>query len=310
MKCMRCGYQSPAPFNRCPACGAVQVVQQPVAVSPYKVKTKTRSGGETAAIVAAIVVSVISVIASIFIFLSFMSYVGSKIIASDEFGIDSFDDSDSDDYSGNFADFFKEFNKRNRDNNDSNATVGMNTPIQFKEKLYSFSEGDVETEYEVSMIETYRGEAALKLLEGATLPRYDEDKYDIYLVKFSISITNQEADAIVTAPMSNPVAYSSDADSLFTSDYSAIYNLDYANKYALISKGDTVDSWMGFIVDKDEQSPRILWNVYEDKAFRNSDPAISDPDAVEAGAAIEIIEDVSSDESAESSSSDDATSSD
>ena len=110
--------------------------------------------------------------------------------------------------------------------------------------------------------------------------------------------------------MSNPVAYSSDADSLFTSDYSAIYNLDYANKYALISKGDTVDSWMGFIVDKDEQSPRILWNVYEDKAFRNSDPAISDPDAVEAGAAIEIIEDVSSDESAESSSSDDATSSD
>ena len=167
------------------------------------------------------------------------------------------------------------------------SPAGMNTPIKFKEKLYSFSEGEVETEYEVSMTGVYRGEASLKLLDGAVLPIYNDAQYDIYLVRFSVKITDQEKDAIVTLPISNPAAYSSDSVSLFSNEFSAIDQLKYTNRFALIGTGQAVETWIAFIVDKDEKSPCIMWNRNENKAFRYAEEAISDPASVELGSAIE-----------------------
>ena len=311
MKCIKCGYTAPAQFNRCPSCGAVQVFQQPVTstVSPYKSKPAKRSGGETAAIVIAIIVAVISVIAALVIFVLYMSFTVSKVISSDDFDIDSFRDFTSDDNDEDMEEFFKDFNFGDEQYN-FKTPAGRNTPIKFKDKLYSFSEGEVETEYEVTMTETYRGEAALKLLEGAALPVYNDEMYDIYLVKFNVSITSQEKDAIVTFPMTNHAAYPSDSKSFFTDEYSFLSELDYANQYALISNGDTVETWAAFIVDKSEQSPCILWDRSENKAFRNQDEAISSPDSVASGAAIELKKDASSEDLSDEVASNDDSSSD
>lgn len=303
MKCIKCGYVLPGQFYQCPSCGTVQNVQYPVntAVSPYTVNpVKRRSGGETAAIVFAIIISIVSVIAAIVIFVSYTAYVASKAISEDKFNIDSFDQITSDE---DFENFFKDFNIGDG-NFGFNSPAGLNTPVKFKEKLYSFSEGEVETEYEVSMTGVYRGDASLKLLEGATLPIYNDDKYDIYLVRFSIRITDQDKDAIVTLPISNPAAYPSDSASIFSDEYSAIDKLNYLNKYALIGKDSTVETWIAFIVDKEEQNPNIMWKRFENKAFRNDGITITDPALVEAGAAID--KNVESD----SSSSDEVTESD
>ena len=309
MKCTRCGYQSPAQFGRCPYCGAVQTVGQPVAsASPYTVKASKRSGGETAAIVTAITVSIISVVAAFFIFIAFMSYMGSKIMSGVDFSSDSFGDFDSDEFEDKFDSFF-DFS----DNNEIGSVkspVGMNTPLKFKEKLYSFSEGEVETEYEVAMTETYRGEAALKLLEGAALPIYNDQIYEIYLVRFNVTITDQKKDAIVTMPIVDAVAYPSDSARLFYDEFETSDGLDYANKYALIQKGDTLETWVAFIIDKDEQSPVIMWNEFENKAFCNKNQAVSSADSLEAGSALEKKDVVSSEEADEEISSESDTSSD
>ena len=167
------------------------------------------------------------------------------------------------------------------------SPAGRNTPVKFKETLYSFSAGNVETEYEVSMTETFRGEAALKLLEGAALPEYDKDRYEIYLVRFRVRITDQEKDAIVTLPLNTPAAYPADADNILASNYQVIDQLEYVNRHALVSKGDDVETWISFIVDKTEETPTVLWNSFENKAFRDDKAAVSDANAVEAGAAIE-----------------------
>lgn len=303
MKCMRCGYQSPAPFSRCPSCGNVQAVSQQFApAAPVKTKTGKRTGGETAAITIAVIASCLSVCAAFVIFIGFLSAVGSRI-ASDTSWLEEFEDSDPDDSISNYEKFFNDF-YNNGDTGSLNSPAGLNAPLKFKDKLYSFSEGEVETEYEVSMTGTYRGEAALKLLEGAALPNYDKNLYDVYLVQFSVRITEQDKDAIVTFPSNNPVALKSDAKTIFSNQYQTVSGLDYANKYSLISTGKTVQTWVAFIVDKDEQSPCIMWNRLENKVFRSDKYAVTDPASVNAGEAIEIKENNDSVSSSEDASSD------
>ena len=146
----------------------------------------------------------------------------------------------------------------------------------------------MDCEYEVSLLETYRGEAALKMLEGAVLPEYDTDSEDIYLVKFKIAVTEQENDAIVALPMGNPTAFPSNSVSLFSNGYECISDISYANRLSLISKGEHVETWLAFIVSKDDERPCIMWNISNsDKVFRDTQDAVDDPDAVESGTAIE-----------------------
>ena len=306
MKCIKCGYESQVQFYQCPMCGTVQNVSPNV--------SNKRSAGETAAIITSIVVSGLSLVAAFIIFFAFMSYMAAKSI--EKYRIDSFDDFDSNEYDDDLDDFFRDYYNSDSDSDNkynSDSPAGRNTPISFKTELYSFSEGDIQTEYEVSMVETYRGDAALKLLEGAALPEYDKDRYDVYLVKFSLTITKQDKDAIVILPMSYPAAYPSNTISIFSDGYDDLSSLDYLNKYKLIRKGEKVETYLAFIVSKTDDSPCIRWDMTEDKVFRDDGKAISDASLVEAGAAMEKEEAASSElpedeASSEESSSDDLSS--
>ena len=80
--------------------------------------------------------------------------------------------------------------------------------------------------------------------------------------------------------------------------------LSTLNSYIAVCKDSTVETWIAFIVDKEEQNPNIMWKRFENKAFRNDGITITDPALVEAGAAID--KNVESD----SSSSDEVTESD
>jgi hypothetical protein len=102
-----------------------------------------------------------------------------------------------------------------------------------------------------------------------------------------IKITDQEKDAIVVLPTGNPAAYKSGSDSLFSNEYEVIDGLNYENKKSLIKKGESIETWLAFIVDKEDHSPLIMWNRYENKAFQNKGAAISNADTIEAGAALE-----------------------
>lgn len=293
MKCVRCGYESPAQFTQCPSCGTVQTYAQSVntAASPYQYNTSnavlTRTPGETISVIVAVVVTIISIIAAFIIFVAYMTVTAANSINEQEYDIDAVDDFDSNEFDSDLEDFFKNYYNSGNEKYDSDSPADLDTPITFKETLYSFSEGDVNTEYEVKMTGTYRGAAAVKLLEGAALPAYDDVANEIYLVRFSIKITDQEKDAIVTMPTGNPAAYPTNAVSIFSSGYDTIRNLNYVNSKKLLSKNEEVDTWMAFIVSKDDESPCIRWNRSTDSVFRNSSPAISDASGVEAGAAIE-----------------------
>lgn len=310
MKCVRCGYESPVQFTQCPSCGTVQNYAHPVntAASPYQSNTSNstlnRTPGETISVIAAIVVSVLSIVAAFIIFIAYVSVTAANAINDPEYGIDAIDDFDSNEFDSDLEDFFKKYYNSDNQTYDSDSPADLDTPITFKETLYSFSEGDVSTEYEVTMTETYRGEAAVKLLEGAALPTYDHVANDIYLVKFKIKITDQEKDAIVTIPTGNPAAYPTNTVSIFSSGYETVKKLNYVNSKKLLTKNEEVETWMAFIVSKNDESPCIRWNRSTDSVFRNSSPAISDASGVEAGAAIE--KEVASEaetESAETSSS-------
>ena len=264
MKCIKCGYESAGQFSQCPVCGTVQSQGQKYyyANTPPAGKAVKQTGGEIAAVIIAIVVSVLSLIAAFVILIAYSTITSSKISSDDDFGIDAFDDFDSNEYGDDIEDFFNEYYNKN-DKNGFKSPAGLNLPLKFEETLYSFSEGEIKTEYEVSAINTYRGEAAVKLLDGEALPRYDEDEYDVYLVKFSGS------------------------DSLFSNEYEVIDGLNYENKKSLIKKGESIETWLAFIVDKEDHSPLIMWNRYENKAFQNKGAAISNADTIEAGAALE-----------------------
>lgn len=290
MKCIRCGYESGNQFVNCPSCGAVQHAQPTAKAAAFGGKTSVgRSGGEIAAIVIAVIVSVLSVIAAVTIFFVFLMRVTTNALTNEEFGIDAFDDFDSNEYGDDIEKFFRDYyDKKNR--NTSEDPAGLNTPLSFSDTIYSFSAGDVKNDYEVSMTATYRGEAALKLLEGAKLPIYNDAANDIYLVSFKVKITNQDIDAIVPVPTGSPSASPFKTDELFSDRYSYISGLPYANKVKLVSKGEETEVWAAFIVSKEDASPCIQWNSLENKAFRNPDEAISDASLVQSGAAVEITE--------------------
>jgi len=169
---------------------------------------RQKNSGEVIAIAISICVSVISVIAAFVILIVYSDNVDQN---NNGIGIDAYDDFDSNEYD-DIEEFFKDYYSSD---SSAESSVDSEAPLTFKEKLYSFSEGEVETEYEVSLVQTYRGEAAIKLLEGETLPLFDEFSNDIYLVKFKIVITNQDKDAIVPIPQGNPVAFRQGSVSLF-----------------------------------------------------------------------------------------------
>ena len=291
MKCAKCGYESSVPFTACPSCG----MSQPVQLQYYNVPTvaKKRSVGEKVAIGVGIAVSSISLIAAFLIFMGYGIYLQTKVLTDDSFGIDAFDDFDSNEYGDEVEDFF---NGNGDTESGNNSSSGLNSPLSFKETLYSFSEGEVQTEYEVSMVQTYRGEAALKLLKGETLPYYNSFSNEIYLVKFKIVITDQDKDAIVPMPNGNPRAYREGTVSLLSDSYDTVDGLSYANRLKLIKKGEEVETWMAFIVNKNDGSPCIRWNGSENKVFRHIGQSVASADEVEAGAAIELT---SSDSSAD-----------
>ncbi|MBQ9901115.1 MAG: hypothetical protein IJM51_01825 [Clostridia bacterium] len=316
MKCIRCGYESPVQFVKCPRCGTQQNTAQNFppygsqynnmnyynnannannagAYNPYPVNNVNtalpakRSGGETAAIVISIIVGFLSVIAAIVIFVAFVAYRASQTV--NEYGIDSYDDYDSNEYGFDEDDiegFFKDYYGSDSIYTSDNP-AGLNTPISFKTELYSYSAGEVQTEYEVTMTAAYRGEAALKMLEGAALPTFDQNESDIYLAEFNVKITDQDKEAIVPLPLSYPAAYPSNEISLFSSGYKALTGLDYVNQKHLSVKGEDVKTYIAFIVSKEDSSPCIKWNLTENKVFRSGEEAISDPSAVEEGAAID-----------------------
>ena len=286
MKCLKCGYEASGQFTQCPSCGTVQG-SQPYHYSPtqqaYNADPSQHTTADTIAITVGIVVSALSLIAAFVILIGYSSYLATKTAEENGFGIDAFDDFDSNEYD-DIEDFFQHYYSSDaEDNSDS----GLNVPLSFKEKLYSFSEGEVETEYSVSITQTYRGEAALKLLEGDILPTYNEFSNEIYLVRFKIVITNQDKDAIVPAPLGNPVAYRDGTTGIFSEGYDTIENLSYANRNKLIKKGEELETWMAFIVSKNDSSPCVRWNAAVNQEFRNTGKSISDPAEVEAGAAIE-----------------------
>lgn len=279
MKCQHCGYEYNQNFNQCPACGKTTV--QPSANYPYSqpynyynaqnpyysYQPKKKSGGEKFAVVTAIILAVISPIAAFIIFLSFATYSTYDYV------------SDLPDY-----DYFYSSDYSQSQDSKYNFThpTPKNTPVEFKEELFSFSNGYIETEYEVTLEETYRGDAAVKMLEGAKIPEINSMQ-EIYLVKFKVSITKQDTPAYVT--LTSLSAYAYDSDNL---SYPALSLIDYKDNTQLLMEGENGTRWMAFVVDKDDESPYIAW-YDENKCefFRNTEAAISDPSKVTVGEAVE-----------------------
>lgn len=271
---------------------------------------KGRSGGEIAAMITAIVVSIISVIAS-FVILAFYtskwsensehydfneddtgSYLGDYDFGDfGGYGIDAFDDEDS---LENFFDSYSSiFGAQSQ--YPSSAPAAEHTPIEVQDYLYSFSDGYITTTYQVELDEAYRGEAALKLLDGAKLPELSDNK-EIYLAKFKVTITEQSTEAYVAvAPSYYTVAYNNDKEITTTNQYTTLTYFEYKDNNQLLKKGESGERWMAFIVDKDDERPLIVWDKYNDGNYlRYSKAAVSGAAGLEAGAAIEEQSSVSS----------------
>ena len=316
MKCLYCGFESPATFEKCPSCGQPQTVQtapsaQPVSsasttnpqaayptttsymppaytppsYNPYvnSGTTKGMTAGETASIIIAIIVSLVCIVMG---FVLFVINVGMKAdqraSESDDFGIDAFDDFDSNDYLDDFFDNYFD-NKEDGQKYSIVSPADLHTPIAFEDDFYSFSEGFVKTGYEVELDETYRGKAALQLLEGATLPKIDESTSEFYLAKFKVKITEQDKDAIVSLHYTLPAALSSSNQTLA---YEVLDSINYKDDLGLMASGEEGIRWVAFIVDKNDQNPLIMWYKYSECYFHNQKDAISDPAGLEAGSAV------------------------
>lgn len=322
MKCPYCGFESPAPFEKCPSCGQPQTAQtapsaQPVSsaptanqqaayptTAPYTppaythpaytppsynpyvnaASTKGMTGGETASVIIAIIVSVLSLIIGFVIFVTYAAVNTNHMIDnSDDYGMDAFDDFDSNDYLDDFFDNY--FGKK--DDSEKYSIVSpadLHTPITYEDDFYSFSEGFVNTKYEVELDETYRGQAALQLLDGAALPKIDESTSEIYLVKFKVRITEQDKDSIVSLHYTLPAALSSSNQTLA---YEVLDSLNYKDAIGLMSNGEEGTRWVAFIVDKNDPNPLIMWYKYDERYFRNKAESVSNPAGLEAGGAIE-----------------------
>lgn len=276
---------------------------------------KGKTGGEIAAIVIAIVVSVFSVIAALIIFVVYVekwsentndydfnddtssSYFGDYDFGDyGEYGIDGFDDEDSlenffDAYG--YGDYYNSiFGSKSQ--YPASSPAAEHTPIEVQDYLYSFSDGSVTTTYTVELDEVYRGEAALKLLDGARLPTIDSTQ-EVYLAKFKVTVTDQETEAYVNpAPSMFTAAYKGEGDGSSSDQYTTLSSLKYKNANKLIKKGESDEFWMAFLVDKSDERPLIMWDKYESNYFRYSKAAVSSAAGLEAGAALEEESAVSS----------------
>ncbi len=271
---------------------------------------KGKSGGEIAAIVIAVIVSILSVFAAVIIFSIYTVRLASTVDSSG-FDLDDFSSGYDGDYSeyGDFGDFggFGDYGIDDFDDEDSwesflehygslfgdksqapaAAPAEEHNPVEFQDYLYSFSNGNVETTYTVELDEAYRGEAALKLLEGAKLPEIS-DQQEIYLAKFKLQITEQETEAYVTvAPSTNMIAYAWTEDGTSGQQYTTLININYKDNNKLIKKGEENGCWMAFIIDKTEERPILMWDKYEGEYFRYSKAAVANPAGLEAGSAVE-----------------------
>ena len=283
---------SPYYYYSTPVYGSPNVCAQP---------QREKTGGEIAAIVIAVVVSVLSFFAAIIIFANLMASIDDHEYNYDyddtssyddfsQYGIDDFTDEDSLDH---FFDYYNSIFGEESKYPGSNP-ANEHTPVEFDDYLHSFSNGDVSTTYNVELDEAYRGNAALKLLEGAKLPEIDDGK-EIYLAKFKVTVTKQETEAYVeVAPSILTSAYKGDESDPSLVKYESITYVNYKNEKELLKKGESGERWMAFIVEKTDERPLIMWDSYEGEYFRYSKAAESSEAGLEAGAAIESESDVSS----------------
>lgn len=307
MKCPYCGFEMAAAFNQCPACGRMtQAASAPTAASapaasntytygapsayPYTVTApaavlpQERTGGEKAAIAVAIVVSALSIVVGFFVFASLVTRTkDSSDDTFEPYGYDAFDDSDSNDY---LDKYFNEYygNGSSADEFSYVSPADLHTPILFEDEFYSFSEGDVKTKYNVEIEQTYRGQAALRLLDGAPLPQINEETAELLLVKFRVKIVEQEKEAIISLHYTLPAAVSSMNKNMF---YESLDDLDYQDNLGLISGEEEGTRWIAFIVDKTDPSPLIMWYKYDERYFCDKTSTVTDPAGLEAGAAME-----------------------
>lgn len=306
MKCKYCNYESEGNFDQCPACGAPvnpttnygsagQNYQTYSQYPPYNYYANSNAynnphkkiKGENAAIVTAIIVSILSVIAAfvLFVFYSVEYYPAPT------------------DFMEDFDNTYSDFPKIQMDNPPS--VIEKHSSVEFNEKLYSFSNGYVDTEYKVQLEETYRGEAALKLLDGAVLPKVT-DSQEIFLVKFKVTVTNQDTKSYVTLYPSNSLAvdikssldsYSFNSSFLDSLMHPGLDSINYANQKQLLIEGESGTRWMAFVINKDSINPYVIWNENTlNFFFNNNDDSISDPAKVTKGEAVDNTQDQSSDD--------------
>lgn len=297
------GYQQTAQGSM-PYYSATPTYTTPMANTQVK---RGKSGGEIAAIVIAVVVSIISVIAAFVILVIYAErtvdnidlddyYDDTSSSYFDEFGdfggygIDDFSDEDSLDH---LFDYYNSLIGGDAQY-PASAPAEEHTAIEFQDYLYSFSDGTISTTYTVELDEVYRGDAALKLIEGAKLPTVESEQ-EIYLAKFKLTITEQDTEAYVTvAPSIFTAAYSGESDGASSGQYDSLSYLDYKDKNQLLKKGESGTCWMAFVVDKSDERPLVMWDKYEGEYFRYSKAAVSAVSGLEAGAALEKESDVSS----------------
>lgn len=274
MKCRQCSYESNQNFDKCPVCGAAAAHPYASAQAsyappnPYAVsQPRQKSGGEIAAMVIAIILAVISPIASLIIFFATFTLKTADYIH---------------DLPDDYYSFSSDYPSYDYDRFDMSDPIPKNVPAEFEEELFSFSNGYVNTKYEVTMEETYRGDAAIKLLGDTNLPELS-DMQEIFLVRLNISIIKQDTPAYVTLPSLYASAYTSDA--LLCQSLSLI---DYKDNTQLLMEGESGTRWIAFVVDKDDENPFIAWSDDTKREFfRNSEESISDPYAVTEGDAVE-----------------------
>ncbi|MBQ1555556.1 MAG: zinc ribbon domain-containing protein [Clostridia bacterium] len=320
--CSRCG--CPLSQTRTTAMPYAYTASAAPASSGYAASAARpgKSGGEIAAIVTAIIVSLLSVIAAFIILFAFLAKSAEKVASSydlddfgsligeggsddeyggfgglnpdlfgdyDGYGMDGFDDEDS------WEDFLKQYSSLFGDYGmfgdssmyPASLPASEHTPVSFQDSLYSFSDGYINTSYTVSLEEAYRGDAALKLLQGAKLPEWNDDQ-ELYLVKFRLNVTKQDTDAFVPVGSSTiPTAYACGENGAVGKQFHSLNSLSYRDNNKLIKAGEEADCWMAFVVDKTEERPLIEWKSGSSEYFRYSGQAVSDAAGLTAGAAFE-----------------------
>ncbi|MBQ5544896.1 MAG: zinc ribbon domain-containing protein [Clostridia bacterium] len=320
-RCTRCG--SPLSQTRTTAMPYAYTASAAPVSAGYAAPAAKRgkTGGEIAAIVTAIIVSVLSVIAAFVILFAFLAKSAEKVASSYDlddigsligegdgdsdygdfgglnpdlfgdyggYGMDGFDDEDSWEdflrqYSSLFGDYYGLFGESSM--YPASLPAAEHTPVSFNDSLYSFSDGYINTDYTVSLEEAYRGDAALKLLEGAKLPEWNDDQ-ELYLVKYKLNVTKQDTEAFVPVGSSAiPAAYAAGENGAVGKQFPSLSSISYRDNNKLIKTGEEADCWMAFVVDKTEERPLIEWKPGSGEYFRFSRQAVTDAAGLTAGAA-------------------------